>query len=158
MNRAEIVVLLTFAGTYDYRKVGDADVEAWHLALDDLALDDAKKAVVAHYREQTDRLMPAHVRHIVRDMVAAEKRAQRERPPALALTSRFEPDEVRALKLERGQAVMAEVLGPIMARLAEGRRDRELQAERAWDELRQITAGPDWPAPDEPRAIEDGAA
>ena len=158
MNRTEIVVLLTLAAAFDYRKVGDADVEAWYLALDDIALDDAKQAVVAHYRETRERLMPSDVRQIVRDKVAAEKRANRQPPPALALTSRFEPDEVRGLKLARGQAMMAEVLGPLAAKLAEGRRDRERQAAQVWDELRQVTAGPDWPEQDAPAAIEGGAA
>lgn len=160
MNRLDVIKLLTEIAAYDYRRVnfGDMEIEAWFRALDDLAYDDASAAVVSFYRESKDSIMPADVRHIVRDKVAAEKRAARERPPALELTSRFEPDEVRGLQLARGHAMMADVLGPIVAKLAEGRRDRERTAAAAWDELRQITPGPDWDEPELPRAIEGGAA
>ena len=138
MNRAEVVLLLTLAGTFDYRKVGDADVEAWHLALDDIDLDDAKAAVVRHYRESTDRLMPAHVRQRVKTIRA--ERARHQPHEVRALPSPFEkPDMGDQVQIARGVASVREVLGPLVEHLAE--RSGAVGAVR---ELRAITAGPGW--------------
>lgn len=61
MNKAETARLLGMAAAYDYRTVGPADVEAWHAALGDVPFDAAREALIQHYRESTDRLMPAHL-------------------------------------------------------------------------------------------------
>ncbi|MEU4558560.1 hypothetical protein AB0F72_09220 [Actinoplanes sp. NPDC023936] len=138
MDRAEVVLLLTLAGTFDYRRVGDADVEAWHLALDDIDLDDAKAAVVRHYRESTDRMMPAHVRAGVK-AIRAERR-RNEPSEALALPSKFEQDMNRQVRMEAGAAQVRDVLAAIGAHL-------ETQSPppvSAMEQLRAITAGPDW--------------
>lgn len=68
MNRNEIIDLLSTAAVYDRRTAGEADVQGWVLAIGDLDFADAQAAVVAHYREQTDWLMPAHVRTRVKRM------------------------------------------------------------------------------------------
>lgn len=138
MDKPEVVLLLTLAGTYDYRKVGDADVEAWHLALHDVDFDDAKAAVVAHYRATRDRLMPADVRQGVKAIREERKRA--ERHEARELPSQFEVDMNRQVRMERGAASVHEVLAEIATHL-----DRKTPAPvSALDELRAITAGPDW--------------
>jgi hypothetical protein len=62
MTHDEVIDLLTTAAAYDRRKVGEADVIAWHAAVGDLDYPDAQTAVVGHYTETTDWLMPAHVR------------------------------------------------------------------------------------------------
>ena len=66
MNRADAARLLALAAAYDCRTVGETDVAAWHLALDGLDPERCKAAIVRHYRESTDRVMPAHIRRLAR--------------------------------------------------------------------------------------------
>jgi hypothetical protein len=61
----EVIDLLTLMASYDRRKVGEADVAAWYAAVSDLPFGDGRDAVIAHYRESTDWIMPAHVRQRV---------------------------------------------------------------------------------------------
>jgi len=71
MNRANIARLLGLAAAYDARTIGEADVAAWQLALDGLDVERCKAAVVRHYRESTDRVMPAHIRRLARTTTGA---------------------------------------------------------------------------------------
>jgi len=66
MNRHEVIDLLTCAAHYDHRKPSNADTDAWELTMRDITLADGRVAVVAHYMETSDWLMPAHVRLRVR--------------------------------------------------------------------------------------------
>jgi hypothetical protein len=66
MSPEEVVDLLTLVASYDRRTVGEADVDAWLMATGDLPFDDAKVAVVKHYRESREWLMPVDVRRHVR--------------------------------------------------------------------------------------------
>jgi len=66
MTDDEVVDLLTLMASFDRRTVGDADVDAWLMAVGDLPFEDAKVAVVKHYRESREWLMPADVRRAVR--------------------------------------------------------------------------------------------
>ncbi|TDD97589.1 zinc finger domain-containing protein [Actinomadura rubrisoli] len=66
MTDDEVVDLLTLMASFDRRTVGDADVDAWLMAVGDLPFADAKVAVVKHYRESREWLMPADVRRAVR--------------------------------------------------------------------------------------------
>jgi hypothetical protein len=65
MNRSETARLLAKAAAFDARTVGIADVAAWQEALADVELVAALDAITEHYRDQTERIMPAHVRRIV---------------------------------------------------------------------------------------------
>jgi hypothetical protein len=151
VNRADVVKLLTLAATYDLRKLGEADVEAWFLAVDDLVLEDAQEAVVAYYREHTERIMPAHVRQGVRALRAARRR--QEPHPIRSLPSPFEKDDMgRQVQIARGAATVREIVGPVLARIAE-KSAGQSGAVSALEQLRQITAGPDWTDPD---AASDG--
>lgn len=71
MTPDEVIDLLTTAAAYDRRKVGKADVMAWHAAVKDLDFLDAQNAVIAHYTLSTDWLMPAHVRAGVKQIRTA---------------------------------------------------------------------------------------
>lgn len=79
MTRREIALLLAMVSSYDRRSAGEAEIVAWHAALDDIALEDAKQAVVAHFRESRDWLMPADVRRHVK----ASRQEQAGRQPAI---------------------------------------------------------------------------
>ena len=66
MTRSEVAKLLAFCAAYDQRTIGDADVLAWHEALEspwvpNIDLDEAQEAVVAHYRETTQRIGVADI-------------------------------------------------------------------------------------------------
>lgn len=68
MNAKETGRVLAKCASYDRRKIGDADVIAWFQVLGDLAYDDCITAVIGHYTDTTDWIMPAHVRRRVRDI------------------------------------------------------------------------------------------
>jgi len=66
MNRADVARLLGVAAAFDSRTVGETDVAAWTMALDGLDTDRCRAAIVKHYRTETDRIMPAHIRRLAR--------------------------------------------------------------------------------------------
>ncbi len=68
MTPQETALLLAKAVAYDSRTVGRADIAAWQEALGDLDFHDAMAAVVLHFQDSTDRLMPAHIRRCVKTM------------------------------------------------------------------------------------------
>lgn len=66
MTPDEVIDLLSIIAGYDRRTVGQVDVESWREALDDpripnLAYSECVDAVILHYRETTDFVMPAHI-------------------------------------------------------------------------------------------------
>jgi hypothetical protein len=63
----QTVDLLTLVQSFDRRTVGEADVTAWHLAVGDLPFADSQEAVIAHYRDSREWLMPADIRHRVKE-------------------------------------------------------------------------------------------
>jgi hypothetical protein len=65
MDRPKTALLLALCAAFDQRTLGEADVEAWHAAIGDLAYEDSRQAVIAHYRESRERIMPADVRQRV---------------------------------------------------------------------------------------------
>jgi hypothetical protein len=62
MTPADTAELLVLAAAFDRRTIGEADVAAWHAALGDLEPSDVKAAIIAHYQDTSDWLMPSHVR------------------------------------------------------------------------------------------------
>ena len=70
MTPDETVDLLTVAAAFDQRTVGEGDAMAWHSVVGDLDFADAQRAVIGHYTDTTDRIMPAHVRRRVKAMRA----------------------------------------------------------------------------------------
>lgn len=136
MDKSDVVLLLAFAGTYDYRKTGDADVEAWHLAVGDLDFEDAKAAIVAHYRGTDQRMMPFHVRQGVK--VLHEERRRLEPDVSRRLPSRFETDEERAQRARAGVAQVQDVINQLADRMSHHPR----VPEDALEQLRQVAGSP----------------
>jgi hypothetical protein len=61
MNTQESAALLSIAAAFDNRKP-DADAAmAWSVALDGIRFEDARDAIVKHYRVSSEWLMPAKV-------------------------------------------------------------------------------------------------
>lgn len=67
MNAAEAGELLALMALYDNRKTGDVDVIAWLKIIGDLRHADCEAAVLAHYGESRERIMPADVRNRVKE-------------------------------------------------------------------------------------------
>ncbi|MGW4426618.1 zinc finger domain-containing protein [Streptosporangium sp. NPDC004631] len=99
LTRDQVIDLLTCAAAYDRRTIGETDVAAWTLAIGDLPYDDAQAAIVGHYSESTDWLMPAHVRTRVRQ--ARERNIARHPVPELPA----DPDDPAAYRAELKAAV-----------------------------------------------------
>jgi len=71
MTRSETAKLLALCAAYDQRTIGEADVEAWHEALDcpwvpGIGPDEAQAAVIVHYRHGSQRITPADVIKLVK--------------------------------------------------------------------------------------------
>jgi hypothetical protein len=61
MTLAEVADFLSIATGVDKRTIGEVDVRAWQLVLDDIAFPDAVTAMRAYYRENTRPVMPADI-------------------------------------------------------------------------------------------------
>ena len=94
MTIEETVDLLTVAAAYDRRTVGEGDAIAWHAAIGDLPLDECRAAVIGHYADSTDWLMPGHVRKRVKAM--RDARIARSIPAAPPAELADDPGRYRA--------------------------------------------------------------
>lgn len=81
MNTQEAAALLAIAAAFDNRKPDADAAKAWSLALDGLRFEDARDAIVAHYRASTEWLMPAMVRAEVKRIRAKRIGEQKLEPP-----------------------------------------------------------------------------
>ena len=61
MTPAEAQLLLGIAASFDNRKPNEEAAVAWSHALDGIRFQDARDAIVAHYRTSSDWLMPQKV-------------------------------------------------------------------------------------------------
>lgn len=138
MNPGEVARLLAACAMYDFRTVEKADGLAWHHVIGDLDFEDAMEAVRLHYQQSTDRMMPAHVRSGVKAIRDERDRLTPSEPRQLP--SRFETDQERAKRGERGAEKVRDVLGELAQRM----QDRGHVPSEAMEQLRQITDGPAW--------------
>lgn len=113
MNRSETALLLGSIAARDQRTIGETDVLAWHEDLGDLPFEDARAAVSRHFRESTDRIMPAHIRRQVR-IIRDERRASAE--VAALPPGRFEDDPDRDARIRRNAEKIRELLADIVAK------------------------------------------
>src|SRR6266498_864439 len=125
MTPGDVARVLTKAAAYDQRTIGEADVLAWHEILAPYELVDALEAVTRHYRDSTERVMPAQLRKLT--ITTRDERHSRElgRSGALALPSRFEDDVTRDLRVQQGLAQCRDVLAAVMKRLGQKRNERQ---------------------------------
>lgn len=117
MTLDEVIDLLTVAAVFDFRSIGEADAIAWHAVLGDLDFGDARTAVLAHYTESCDRIMPANVRQRVKAM--RRERLAREIAPAPAAGVADDPGQYRAAlraglaRIADGKRVPAAIAAPV---------------------------------------------
>jgi hypothetical protein len=124
MTRGDIARVLAAAAARDNRSVGDADILAWHQDIGDLEFTDALEAVSMHYRESTDRIMPAHVRQLAK-RIRDERRRVEQHHEVRALPSRFEDDVTRNVRVREGVAQCRDVIAAVMARLEANRTEHQ---------------------------------
>jgi hypothetical protein len=100
MSPEETAVLLAKCASVDQRTVGRADVLSWHELVGHLPLADALEAVKRWYSNRRDRIMPSDVIDGARAI--GNERAQSQPHEIRALPSRFEADQVRDQRIQRG--------------------------------------------------------
>lgn len=85
MDVTQAALLLTVAASFDNRKPDADAARAWSIALDGIDFDDARAAIIRHFRESTEWLMPAHVitnvKRIERERIAAAPNLYELTPP-----------------------------------------------------------------------------
>ncbi len=87
MNRDETGALLAIIAAADKRRMfDDLDVATWHHLIGDLDFPDCRDAVIAHYRESVQAIMPAEIRGRVKKTRARRRDAVVEPAPP------FDPD------------------------------------------------------------------
>lgn len=77
MTLAETADLLSIAAGVDKRTIGEADVRAWQMVLDDIPFEGAVTALRAHYRETTKPVMPADIVRRVKPPATYESYAEK---------------------------------------------------------------------------------
>lgn len=135
MNLFETAQMLAHMQAYDQRTVGEADVIAWQALLVDAPFEDCQEAIRRHYAEETDRVMPAHVRRLVRDIAR-----EREVSPWAAGQYGVPRDEAvpevptgERLALSDLPAAVADLVARVRADLPEGSRDVLYPRRAAWE-------------------------
>lgn len=140
MTPAEVAKVLTKAAAFDQRSIGESDVLAWHEVLAEVDFGDGLAAVTAHYADNTDRIMPAHVRRHADEFRRARVRYRNQQMEQLAIEE-FNSDPTR---FDRSEATR-DLIRELRDRLPEGdpdklRRPEWLEHERKRD--RERTAEP----------------
>lgn len=89
MNQTEVAKLLTVASAIDNRTVADEQVIAWHAALQHLPYDVAQEAMIRHFRDSTEYLLPGHISKqakLIRGEQDREMRIRRQIEPPKPIT------------------------------------------------------------------------
>lgn len=109
MTEEETLDLLTLMASYDRRKVGKADVKAWHAIAGDLRFTDGWQAVLGHYAESTEWMMPAHLRQ----RVAAIRQARLDAAGPTEIPQELADRPIEAREwLQRTRDAIADGAGP----------------------------------------------
>lgn len=90
MNFAETAEVLAAVQIYDSRRVDEATVRAWHKIIGRFTKEDCINAVVEHYTNSTDWLMPAHITGRVKKVRA--RRIELVEHPSLNYSDEYDVD------------------------------------------------------------------
>lgn len=133
MTHDDVVDVLAKAAAYDRRKVGEADVLAWHEIISRWDRADALAAVTRHYTETSDWMMPADlVRHI---KALREERRRDRHHGVLSLPSSYEDDPDRDRRIaDAKDGPLAEFFRPFAEKRSV---DRALREERTTADIEE---------------------
>lgn len=89
LTHNDIATILAKAAAYDHRKPSHTQILAWHEALNpNLTLQDALNLTALHYAHSTERLMPAHIntlyKQLIRQRLEAPGKQSQLPPPEIA--------------------------------------------------------------------------
>lgn len=102
MDASEAALLLSAAAAYDNRTVTESASVAWAEALADLRYEDAKHAVVTHYRGSREWIMPVDIVDGVKAIRARRISTAAAALQELALPKALDPDHpVREMQWRR---------------------------------------------------------
>lgn len=104
MTPEEVARVLAKCAAYDQRTVGRADIAAWAEVLDTIDLVDALPAVTAHYRNSTQRAMPADIRERALELRDRRQRAEGRTALAALPPGRHQDDPDRNARIAEGVA------------------------------------------------------
>ena len=130
MTSDEVWDLLELIASIDRRKVGLTDRQVWEGLIGDLSATDAQAAVIAHYRESREWIMPADVRTRVKAL--RTDRLARQIVPAPPPELADEPGNYRAelkadvRKIADGFSIPKAIAAPV----------REDDPPQEWTEVR----------------------
>lgn len=126
MTPAETAKVLAKLSAFDQRTIGEADVAAWHEVLSRFELPDCMEAVTMHYRESTQRAMPADIRKLA--MGIRDRRKALEAKQAIEPAPGKRSAEVEALVREVSEKLpkveMPEMTDVQARAIARARRER----------------------------------
>ena len=127
MTSDEVWDLLELIASIDRRKVGLTDRQVWQGLIGDLSAADAQAAVVAHYSETADWIMPAHIRQRVKAI--RDQRLQDTEIPAEPLIALMDDPPAYLAAVRAANAAIADGRDPETAMRAITRQQRpELEA------------------------------
>jgi len=145
MNLKETNTALALVQAFDRRTVGEVDVRAWQSVLGDLEVADVMEAVRRHYADNSDWMMPAHVRRGAAEIVAERNRPEpspyapgqygvlREEAYPEVTRNQVREQVSERLALSDLPAAVAELVARVRADLPEGSREALKPRTVAWE-------------------------
>jgi hypothetical protein len=135
VNLSETARLLSAMSAYDRRTIGDGDVIAWQAVLPDASFEDCLTAVKDYYAEQTEWMMPAHVRRLVRDIERARQVSKWAPGQHGVLREQAYPEITSGARLTMADLSpdVVDLLAQLRAALPEGSREALAPRTVAWE-------------------------
>lgn len=139
MNFAETAEVIAAIQIYDNRKADEATVKAWHKIIGRFSKEDCMDAVVEHYTNSTDWLMPAHITGRVKKVRA--RRIELAGHPSLNYSDEYDIDGQRVSGAKYRQAELVEGIanGAITADQYEQYRAKKIMLESLLAQARPLT-------------------
>lgn len=139
MNLAEVGEVIAAVQIFDNRKADEATIKTWHKVLSRYTLEDCLDAVVAHYTESTEWLMPAHIIRFVKRRRA--RRIELAGNPVLHFEDEYDDDNTRRDNADQLQRRLVEMIanGQLTAEQYNQYRCHDIALESLFMEAKPLT-------------------